>query len=404
MVHDREDGAQTYRGIRGYCMKHCIYIGCLYDEPTFGQLFTGPNKPMQAASKYHRLLCEGLAANEVSVCAYSTLPVNRVNCSRKVIRKKPVIMNGFRIVYPTIVNFPGIKHILLFVQAFLKTLFAPRGTVLLYDCLVIASSYGACFGAMLRGIKRVCIVTDLPEFMCISESKIGKIINDKLLDLSSGYLFLTEQMNEKVNLKRKPYVVMEGHVDRNMKKLVHMPFKSTDRKLIYAGGLAEEYGLKTLCDAFIAVAKPGESLHLYGDGTYREKIVALCKEHDNVVYHGNVLNTEVVAAELDATLLVNPRPADGEFTKYSFPSKTMEYMVSGTPVAMTKLPGMPDEYCNYVHIFEGDAISMGTKLREILDMPIDVLCDFGAKARDFVLTNKNNKVQAKKVIDLVEHL
>ena len=57
---------------------------------------------------------------------------------------------------------------------------------------------------------------------------------------------------------------------------------------------------------------------------------------------GCVTNDEIVRLQCEATLLVNPRPSDKEFCKYSFPSKTIEYMASGTPVLMTKLPGVPD--------------------------------------------------------------
>lgn len=49
-----------------------------------------------------------------------------------------------------------------------------------------------------------------------------------------------------------------------------------------------------------------------------------------------------------ATLLVNPRKGHEEYTKYSFPSKTMEYMASGTPTIMYKLPGLPIEYEEYL--------------------------------------------------------
>ena len=38
---------------------------------------------------------------------------------------------------------------------------------------------------------------------------------------------------------------------------------------------------------------------------------------------------------------VNPRQNNEEFTKYSFPSKTMEYLASGVPVVAYKLDGIP---------------------------------------------------------------
>lgn len=57
-----------------------------------------------------------------------------------------------------------------------------------------------------------------------------------------------------------------------------------------------------------------------------------------------------------ATLLVNSRFTIEEFTKYSFPSKNMEYMASGTPLLTTKLPGMPQEYYPYVFLFDEETI------------------------------------------------
>lgn len=384
-------------------MDQIIYIACQYDEETYKRVFPLRDKPMQAASKYHRLLCEGFSANGKKVCAYSTLPVNRSNCPQRVVRESDVEQRGVVMEYPVIVNFPGIKHILLFLQSFFKVLFAAKGTVVFYDCLVIASSYGACFAAMLRGFPRISIVTDLPEFMQISVSKVGSWINDKLLGLSSGFLFLTEQMNEKVNTCNKPYLVLEGHVDHTMAAQEHEPFTDEERRVLYAGGLQIEYGIRNLCQAFLQIAKPGEVLHIYGDGAYREELQDLCSRNENIVYHGNVPNSEVVQAELNASLLVNPRPAEAEFTKYSFPSKTMEYMASGTPVVMTKLPGMPKEYHPYVHLFEsGKTEDIASKLRQILDQSSDELRISGEKAKKFILVEKNNCRQAGKVAKFVD--
>ena len=386
-------------------MNDIIYISCQYDEETYQRVFSLEEKPMQAASKYHRLLCEGLSANKANVTAYSILPVNRINCRKKIIKEKPVLKNEVLLKYPVIINFPIIKHILLFLQSFLKILFAPKNSVIFYDCLVIAASYGACLAGVIRRFKRIAIVTDLPEFMQISRSDLGKRINDFLLSLGSGFLLLTNQMNEKVNRKGKPYLVLEGHVDYRMEEVEHAEFDKVEKRVIYAGGLQIEYGIKNLCRAFLEVAKDGEVLHVYGEGAYKEELKELCCNNKMIVYHGNVPNTEVVLAESAATLLVNPRAAEAEFTKYSFPSKTMEYMVSGTPVVMTKLPGMPEEYCSYVYLFKSCSIAdIKDKLRDILDKSSEELCSFGARARRFVLDNKNNQQQAKKVLDFVKSM
>ena len=105
-----------------------------------------------------------------------------------------------------------------------------------------------------------------------------------------------------------------------------------------------------------------------------------------------------MAPEMAATLLVNPRPTGEEYVKYSFPSKTMEYMSTGTPVLTTVLPGMPKEYHPYVYLLEEEtADAIAEKLGQIFAQPADAL-----KAREFILKEKNNVTQAGKILAMLE--
>lgn len=102
------------------------------------------------------------------------------------------------------------------------------------------------------------------------------------------------------------------------------------------------------------------------------------------------------------TLLIKPRPTDEEYTKYLFPSKNMEYMVSGTPVLTTKLPGMPKEYNDYVYLIEDETVEgLATTFENLLSKPKEELYAKGLKAKNFVLQEKNNVVQARKTIDML---
>ena len=106
---------------------------------------------------------------------------------------------------------------------------------------------------------------------------------------------------------------------------------------------------------------------------------------------------------MEATLLVNPRPTDEEYVKYSFPSKTMEYMASGTPVLTTVLPGMPKEYHPYVYLLEDEtAEGIAKKLKLVMAESDEVLFHKGQRAREFVLEQKNNVIQGKKILDMLE--
>ena len=49
-----------------------------------------------------------------------------------------------------------------------------------------------------------------------------------------------------------------------------------------------------------------------------------------------------------AAVLVNPRRGDEDFVPYSFPSKNIEYLLTGKPVVAYLLPGMPARYADFL--------------------------------------------------------
>ena len=102
-------------------------------------------------------------------------------------------------------------------------------------------------------------------------------------------------------------------------------------------------------------------------------------------------------------LLINTRNPEDEYTKYSFPSKTFEYIVSGTPFLTTRIAGIPEEYYKYLYVINDYSVaSVKQKIEEVLAKPQSELDDFGQQARQFVLENKNSEIQAKKIIQYLD--
>ena len=168
--------------------------------------------------------------------------------------------------------------------------------------------------------------------------------------------------------------------------------------MVYAGGLHEKFGAVKLVKAFQKTTLPNTELHLYGGGQAVSFLNEVAKQEPRIQYKGVLPVSEIVGVERRATLLVNPRPSDEEFTKYSFPSKTLEYMVSGTPLLTTKLPGIPEEYFDYLYTFpEETTEAMAKQLQKILDQETQELQLMGQRAKEFVLTKKNNLLQGKKI-------
>ena len=80
----------------------------------------------------------------------------------------------------------------------------------------------------------------------------------------------------------------------------------------------------------------------------------------------------------------------------------MEYMLSGTPLLTTVLPGMPKEYHEYVYLLEDESLEgFRNTIQEILSKSSTELNAFGKKSKDFVLNNKSNVIQAKRIINFL---
>ena len=105
----------------------------------------------------------------------------------------------------------------------------------------------------------------------------------------------------------------------------------------------------------------------------------------------------------EVSLLVNPRQNTEAFTKYSFPSKTMEYLASGTPVLMYKLDGIPDEYDTYLHYVAGNTVDdLTAAIADIMNTDSLVLEENALRAQQFIMSQKNAVVQAKKILTLLQ--
>jgi glycosyltransferase involved in cell wall biosynthesis len=277
-----------------------------------------------------------------------------------------------------------------------------RNSAVVVDCLNRVTALSALAAARLSGKQCIGIVTDLPDML--SGGRFSKGMANFTIRHCTGYVLLTEAMNDYLNKTGKPYVILEGHSDITMKdRIPSMEKKTSPRICFYAGGVSRQYGLANLVDGFRMANVENARLHIYGPGDYVEQLQAIAAEDPRIFYGGMLLNTQIVDKEQEATLLINPRPTDEEYVKYSFPSKTMEYMASGTPVLTTVLPGMPKEYYPYVYLLEDEtAEGIAVKLRQVLSESDETLFEKGREARAFVLETRNNVVQAKKILDMLK--
>ena len=382
---------------------HILYAVTTCSDRVYKQLFSEVKiKPAFQSQKYHRLLIEGLAA-QASVDVIANAPVNRSNLKKAIVHLPEETEGGAQYHYIPAIRNPVLKLAAVAAGTFFKTLFmAGKDTVVIVDCLNRTTAFFALLAARLRRWRCVGIITDLPDML--GGGRFSKMMANFVIRHCTDYVLLTEAMNDYIRNQGKPYVILEGHSDITMReKKPAMEKKGPVRTVFYAGGVSRQYGLADLTEGFLQADIPNTRLEIYGPGDYVKELQTIAEKDQRVFYGGMLMNSEIVDKEQEATLLVNPRPTHEEFVKYSFPSKTMEYMASGTPVLTTRLPGMPKEY--YPHVFfieEESADGIADALKRVLKQSDEDLFQMGQAARNFVLDGRNNVVQAQKLLHMLE--
>ena len=371
------------------------YLSTLISEKLYSSLYKKDEKPGIQVQVFNNLIVQGLIENGVNVKCLSAVPTSKELFDETFIKPE----NDLYFEYFPIINIPILKDLLIVITSFFKVrkaLKKNKDLSIICDVLSVTNSLGASLAC--KSLNRTCvgIVTDMPEFL-ESDDLYIKLVH-KVISNCSDYIFLTEAMNQRLNPTKKPYKIIEGMCDFTPLAIS----KPRTKSIMYAGSLDRFNGIDVLINAFLKV-KTDHELHIYGSGDYVDEIINITKTHPNIKFFGNVKHSEIKELIQTSSFLINPRGTTHELVKYSFPSKTMEYLASGTPFLCTKLPCIPTEYFKFLNVFESDdeeGISKG--IQKALDTKYEALLTKANKGQLFVLQYKNNKVQTNKIIELIK--
>ncbi len=259
------------------------------------------------------------------------------------------------------------------------------------------------------GIKICLIIPDLPEFMNANSSWIMNlrlfIRPDiyRFLEKVDGFILLTRFMVDRLGIRNKPWRIIEGMVNPDDFQINNN--NEIPNTVMYAGTLSKRYGIVQLLDAFNEIDDPSYELWICGGGDAQDLVSERVRMDKRIKFYGLLPRNETLKLMSTATLLVNPRSSVGEFTKYSFPSKTLEYMLSGKPIVMNKLPGIPYEYTKFIFFTSDEStLSLSKKIEEVCSLSKSERFEIGQKARQFVSDFKNYKIQTLKMIEMFQQV
>lgn len=225
----------------------------------------------------------------------------------------------------------------------------------------------------------------------------------RLFSRIDKYVLLSKHMEERIPEAIGRSIVVEGIANIHDDRLQVSKLDNNDTKvLLYSGSLHPFSGIRNLVDSFINTRDEHFRLYICGIGDEETYIKEKQLLDSRILFLGNLHREKARMLQYQAHALVNPRKPNGGITKYSFPSKTIEYLSSGTPMIGYHLEGLPDDYLPYIIMPSDFSIeAMSNTIENTLCLPKEELERKGQLARDFIRNNKTSKIQVGRILRFI---
>lgn len=262
----------------------------------------------------------------------------------------------------------------------------------------------------IKDAKIYLIVTDLPQFMDLGESKLKAALKridwisiKKMQEQFDGFILYAKKMAEFLKIPDGKWMLMEGSYDvsENIRECTDTIPKT--KAIMYSGKLEKGYGIPMLIDAFMQIKDKDLELWFTGGGNAEEYIRDCAIKDSRIKFWGFLPTREdVLNKQLQAALLVNMRLPSETVSTYSFPSKLFEYMATGVPVLSFKSEGIPEEYYKYIITVEAETTqALMNTIKYAMDMSLEKRTLLGRQARSFICNKKNHIIQSTNICKFI---
>jgi len=286
-----------------------------------------------------------------------------------------------------------------------------------YDCVLAYNMYPQ-VGISARWIGRlfkipvVAILADLPIDPSPNRAWFSRIpvvvfnwITERLIRRCKSVIVLNRRAADKYAPQAR-YMVLDGAV--TVDKALPLPSPSNSggtfpRRVVFTGALVDYNGIVELIAAMRSVRTKDVVLDIYGNGPLKTLAQSASDTMPNVRYHGRLGSDAIAEVQRNAFLLVNPRPVNDPISEVTFPSKLLEYMLSGTPVLTTRLNSLTDEYDGKLYLLDdGSASSIARAIDDLAAKPPEELRRTASKARSFILDERTWMSRGPELVRFLE--
>lgn len=353
-------------------------------------------------------IVEGISANHQDVEAISVFPNpslrNVIFCKKRVEeteRKNLITMVPY-------INVPIIKQISIMIsligQLLVKTRDKNENYVILCYNTMSWFAIPVLLVGKIKKIKTVGVVADVPLKSRGILRKIEDDLEIKYISQFGALIPITKHIATDI-FRKNEFLVIEGGRELLNENIESIELEPLGKKhIVFLGSINAVSGLDFAIEVINGLQNENICFHIYGNGDKLEEIRKKIENNNRIRYEGVVDNNMALRIERSADLLICPRQPDGYVTKYTFPSKLLEYMLSGTPVICNKLEGIPDEYGQYISLLDDKTDVWIREIEIILFENEDKYKKRANEAKFFIKNNKTWELQAKEIMGLLKDI
>lgn len=288
--------------------------------------------------------------------------------------------------------------------------------------LISAEPFHIIFYRFIATISKLSYLTECNEYPFVFNKKgsfrsskwfqefyVKKLIAlyDGLIIISNNLIsFYKQQIGDAVDYKLIPVLV-------DCKEFTSVPVNK-GHYIAYAGNLSQDKdGIYTQLEAFAKASKKFPDLKFYIIGKAQrpqtkkkaDEIIEKLNIGDKVIFTGFISRQELVTIFRNATALMLFKP-DSIQAEYCFPSKTAEYLASGSPVVTTST----GELKNYLKHNDSALLSDPKDKDALAENLITIISDaslaerISEKGFEIAMNNFDYRANAEEIIKFIHSL
>jgi hypothetical protein len=228
----------------------------------------------------------------------------------------------------------------------------------------------------LKIFKKTKIILEVEEIYHKAQKIRKSLISreNKIFSFSDGFIFSNDLLNEQINKKKKPFLILYGVY--NKQKITKQKNSDGDIHIVYSGTFDFVKGGAENSIKILPYLAKNYHLHVLGFGNAEDtlKIVSLIDDYKKsfsvkISYHEKLEGDNYNNFLQQCHIGLSTQYLEGAFNESSFPSKVLSYMNNGLIVVAGNIKVLKESLlCDYIHFYNEDSPQKIAKIISNIDI------------------------------------